>query len=201
MVRSAFPRVQAVTQCAIVMVMVAVAWPSATVQQPATSGVAAVAEAVLRGRAMPPPEQTADLPPSVQPTLAEYRRREAAFKSALTPPRGATAEETRLFEQRIGIERVVFSLFDRRESGRVAAAYALDADLGFQEIAFIDELLRNRQQPWLAPYLNLVAGDLKLCAGDEAGGRRRLAAARDGGHPLIRLVAQDLLREKRCTAE
>jgi hypothetical protein len=178
-----------------------VAWASVHAPQPAAIGIAAVGDAVLRGRALPPPDQTADLPASAQPALAEYRRREAVFKSALTPPRGATPDETRLFEQRVGIERVVFSLFDRRESARVAAAYALDADLGFQEIDFIDGLLRNRQQPWLAPYLNLVAGALKLCGGDEPGGRRQLAAARDAGQPLIRLVAEDLLREKRCPSD
>ena len=198
MVRGAFPGAQTV---AAALVAAAIGWPAARAQEPAAAGIAAIGDAVLRGRAMPPPEHTADLAASVQPQIAEYRRREAAFKSALTPPRGATPDETRLFEQRVGIERVVFSLFDRRESARVAAAYALDADLGFQQIEFIDGLLRNRQQPWLAPYLNLVSGDLKLCAGDDAGGRRQLAAARDGGHLLIRLIAEDLLRGKRCPAE
>ena len=61
-------------------------------------------------------------------------------------------------------------------------------------------------EPWLAPYLNLVAGPRKLCASqleptasqprrDEIAddGRRQLTRARDGGHPLIRVAAEHLL--------
>jgi hypothetical protein len=106
-----------------------------------------------------------------------------------------------VFEQRVGIERVIFCLFARRESARVAAAYALDADIGFGQAAFMDGLLRDRSQPWLAPYLNLIAGDLKLCEGQVGEGRRQLASARDGGHPLIRLVAETLLTHKQCVDE
>jgi len=157
------------------------------------TGVAAVADAMLGGRIMPPPDRTTQLPPDVQTRLAEYRRCETTFTSGITPPRGATPEEDRLFEQRVGIERVVVCLFPKRDAAHVASAYALDADLGFGEAAFIDTLLRDLRQRWLAPYLNLIAGDLKLCDGKITDGRRQLTLARGGGEPLIRAVADHLL--------
>jgi hypothetical protein len=174
---------------------------SAFAQQPSVPVAAALADTLLLGQPLPPANRTADAPAAIQPALASYRKREAAFKSGLTPPRGATPDEQRVFEQRSGIERVVFCLFDRRDSARIASSYALDADIGFSQAEFIDGLLRHLSQPWLAPYLNLVAGDLKLCAGQEESGRRQLAAARDGGHPLVQFVAQALLREKRCATD
>ena len=112
----------------------------------------------------------------VQRSLTEYRKREAAFRSGLTPPPGATPEEQRVFEQRVGIERVVFCLFPRRDSARIASLYALDVDVSFEwegasdrprrEAAFIDQLLNDLPEPWLAPYLNLIAGHRRLCAGE-----------------------------------
>src|SRR6185295_3482133 len=89
----------------------------------------AVAVALLFGRPMPPPETTAGLPVALQSRLAYYRKREATFHSGLTPPPGATPDEQRSFEQRVGIERVVFSLFDRKDSARIASLYALDVDV------------------------------------------------------------------------
>ena len=85
-----------------------------------------------------------------------------------------------MFEQRVGIERVVFCLFPRRDSARVAALYALDVDVSLtwegaselprREAAFIDQLLSDLPQPWLAPYLNLIAAHRRLCASElEAG--------------------------------
>jgi hypothetical protein len=128
----------------------------------------------LFGVTLPPPDATADLPADVQPLLTAYRRREAAFKSRLVPPKGATDAEQRLFGERVNIERVVFSLFERGDSAQVASMYALDADLDFRQPDFVDAMLRGLTQKWLAPYLNLVAGDLKLCRGDETG-RRQLS--------------------------
>ena len=205
MVRGAFSaRVKAVAAVALAIACGLRAAGSGA-QTPAPIDVAAIADALLWGRPWPAAARTADriveMPPAAQTAMADYRRREAAFKSTLTPPPGATAEEQRVFAQRVGIERVVFSLFDRRDSARVAAIYALDADLGFTQTEVVDGMLRNLTQKWLAPYLNLVAGDMKLCAGRDADGRRQLAAARDGGQPLIRLVAEQLLLEKRCFVE
>jgi hypothetical protein len=74
----------------------------------------------------------------------------------------------------------------------VAAGFALDIDFD-REAPFIDELLRSLPVPWLAPYLNLIAGHRKLCAGATADARRQLGRARDGGHPLIRVAALHLL--------
>ena len=185
------------------------------------SGAAAVADAVLWGKAMPGADVTADLPRNVQSPLAEYRDRQRAFRSGLTPPPGATPEERETYQRRVGIERVVFCLFPRGDSAKVAPQYALDADIepdwqGMPEMPrreakFIDQLLADLPKPWLAPYLNLVAGHRKLCAGAMEGsaadarsvaltaeGRRQLTYARDSGNRVIRLVAEELLASGRC---
>ena len=116
---------------------------------------------------------------------------------------------------------MLFCLFPRKDIARVAAGYASDADVSYEwegasdpprrEAAFIDGLLRDLQQPWLAPYLDLIAGHRKLCASQLPGGeseanraaiagagRRQIARARDGGHPLIRVAAEHLLAAGRC---
>ena len=141
---------------------------------------------------MAPPDRTIGLPADAQKRLDEYRQREQSFKSGLAPPRGGSAEEHGLYQRRVGIERVIVSLFPRKDSAKVAAGFALDADLD-REAPFIDGLPRNLPVPWLAPYLNLVAGHRKLCAGAAEDARRQLARARDGGHPLIRVAALHLL--------
>lgn len=151
---------------------------------------AAIAEALVWARPMPPAD--APLPAEAQKRLDEYRQRERSFKSGLAPPRGGSAEEHELYEKRIAIERVIFSLFPRRDGAKVAAGFALDADLD-REAPFIDELLRDLPVPWLAPYLNLIAGHRKLRAGETEDARRQLARARDGGHPLIRIAAEYFL--------
>ncbi len=140
---------------------------------------------------------TAGLPGDAQKQLDGYRERERSFKSGLTPPRGGSAEEQQLYERRIAIERVIFSLFPRKDSAKVAAGFALDADLD-REAPFIDDLLRSLPVPWLAPYLNLIAGHRKMCDGRMDEGRHQLARARDGGHPLIRLAAAHLISTGVC---
>jgi hypothetical protein len=194
---------------------------SMTADGPGLTGAAAVADAVLWGKEMPAVALTADLPRNVQSQLAEYRERERAFHSGIKPPPGATAEELETYERRVGIERVVFCLFSRGDSAKVAPQYALDADIepdwqGMPEMPrrearFIDRLLADLPKPWLAPYLNLVAGHRKLCASEMDGeaadarsrdlteeARRQLARARDGGNKLIRIVAEQLLATGRC---
>jgi hypothetical protein len=177
------------------------------------SGAAAIADALLWGKEMPASALTSDLPRNVQSQLAQYLEREHAFHSALTPPPGATAEERESYDRRVGIERVVFCLFPRRDSARVAALYALDVDVSLtwegaselprREAAFIDQLLSDLPQPWLAPYLNLIAAHRRLCASElEAGApesergawmrdaQRQLALAQVRGNPLIQFVAE-----------
>ena len=80
-----------------------------------------------------------------------------------------------------------------------------------REAKFIDRLLADLPKPWLAPYLNLVAGHRKLCASEMDGpaadarsealtadARRQLTRARDSGNRVIRLVAEQLLASGRC---
>ena len=194
---------------------------TASADEAGLSGAAAVADAVLWGKAMPGAGMTAGLPRHVQSQLADYRERERAFRSGLTPPPGATEEERQTYERRVGIERVVFCLFPRGDSAKVAPQYALDADIepdwqGMPEMPrreakFIDRLLADLPKPWLAPYLNLVAGHRKLCASEMDGSaadarsvaltaeaRRQLTQARDSGNRVIRLVAEQLLASGRC---
>ena len=170
---------------------------------------------------MPPADVTGGLPRSVQSQLAEYRERERLVRSGLTPPPGATPEERDTYERRVGIERVVFCLFPRSDSAKVAPQDALDADIepdwqGMPEMPrreakFIDRLLADSPKPWLAPYLNLVAGHRKPCAGEMEGsdadarsraltaeGKRQLTRARDTGNRVIRLVREELLASGRC---
>ena len=216
MVRNAFPRALAALAALSVFVSA-----SAPARAESVSGAAAVADAVLWGREMPAAELTTDLPRNVQSQLAEYRERERAFRSGLTPPPGATPQERESYERRVGIERVIFCLFPRGDSAKVAPQYALDADIepdwqGLPEMPrrearFIDRLLADLPKPWLAPYLNLVAGHRKLCASEMDGtaadarslaltedARRQLVRARDGGNRLIRVVAEQLLASGRC---
>jgi len=162
-----------------------------------SEGAAAVARALLLGQAMPAADAAASLPSAAQKRLIEYRDREAAFKSGLTPPPGADEEERALFNRRVAVERVIFCLFPRRDSAKIAAGFAFDADFE-HPAAFIDGLLRDLPVAWLAPYLNLVAGYDRLCG--EGNGAAQLAAARDSGHPLIRVAAEYLLASKRCLA-
>jgi len=163
------------------------------------AGSAAVAETLLLGTPMAPPDRTIGLPADARKRLDEYRQRERSFKSGLAPPRGGSAEEHQLYQKRVDIERVIVSLFNRKDSAKVAAGFALDADLD-REAPFIDGLLRNLPVPWLAPYLNLIAGHRKLCDGRTEEGRRQLTRARDGGHPLIRIAADDLIATGHCVA-
>jgi hypothetical protein len=185
------------------------------------SGAAAIADAVLWGKEMPASALTADLPRNVQSQLNDYLQRERTFRSGITPPPGATDEERETYGRRVGIERVVFCLFPRGDSAKVAPQYALDVDIepdwqGMPEMPrreakFLDQLLADLPKPWLAPYLNLVAGHRKLCASEMDGAkaddrsramtsdaRRQLARARDGGNGLIRFVAERLLTTGRC---
>jgi len=215
LVRDTFPRALAAAIAAVLLS----GWTMAGAEE--LSGAAAIADAVLWGREMPAAALTADLPRNVQSQVVEYRERERTFHSALMPPPGATPEERRSYDTRVGIERVVFCLFPRGDSAKVAPQYALDADIepdwhGLPEMPrreaqFIDSLLADLPKPWLAPYLNLVAGHRKLCASEMDGSgadarsramtldaRRQLERARDGGNRLIRIVAERLLTTGRC---
>jgi hypothetical protein len=199
---------------------VALSLQGARAQEPRSA--AAIADALVWGTPMGRASQTGDLPADVQKALGEYRGRERAFRTALKAAPNASPDEQELFEKRVKIERVVFCLFPRRDSARIAASYASDADVADDfddasgprlEAAFIDGLLRDLPEPWLAPYLNLIAGHRKLCASQLRGSdtqaqraataadaRRQLAQARDGGHPLIHVAADHLLTTDRCQA-
>jgi hypothetical protein len=155
---------------------------------------AAIAQALLGSGAMPAADEAASLPNDVQKRLVEYRQCEASFKSRLTYPSGAGEEERALYDTRVGIERVVVCLFPGRDAARVASSYALDLDLD-HEAEFIDALLRDLPVRWLAPYLNLAAGYAKVCAARGEEGRRQLTAARNAGHPMIRVAADYLMAE------
>lgn len=166
------------------------------------AGAAAIAQALVLGLPMAPVDRTVGLQSDVQKRLIEYRQREATFKTGLKPSPGASEGELELYDRRVGIERVIVSLFSRGDTTRVAAGYAMDADLESASGArFIDDLLRDLPVRWLAPYLNLVAGHEKLCGGQRDDARRQLAGAREGGHPLIRVAAEYFIETGRCLRE
>jgi len=185
------------------------------------AGAAAIADAVVWGNPMPAADRTRELPGDVQAKLTDCRSRQDSFRSALKPSPNSTDDERAVFQMRVGVERVLVCLFPRRDIERVAASYASDADLSPDwenlaaaprgEAAFIDMLLRDLPQPWLAPYLNLIAGHRKLCASqlngsdtpaqrtaEAADARRQLARARDDGDTIIRVVAEHLLATGQC---
>jgi hypothetical protein len=215
LVREALSSCRAQVVAAAIAAVGLLASPASSVAGAELTGADAVADAVLFGRPMPPADATANLPPALQERLADYRKREAAFHSGLTAPPGATPDEQRSFEQRVGIKRVVFSLFDRRDSARIASRYALDVDvsgdwdnspeLPRREANFINRLLMDLPHPWLAPYLNLIAGHRRLCAaqmdGEDPQDAQRatgqLKVAAQAGHPLIRAVAEHLITAAR----
>lgn len=172
--------------------VLAAAAATAGVHHQQAAGAAAVTRALVSGVPIAAPDQIGALPADALKRAEVYRERERQFRSGLTPPKGGSDEELRLYESRVRVERVIVSLFDRQDAPKVAAGFALDVDLD-REAPFIDELLRNLPVPWLAPYLNLIAGHRKMCAGATEDGRRQLARARDGGHPLIRVAALHLL--------
>jgi hypothetical protein len=158
---------------------------------------AAIAEALVLGAPMPAADASAGLPPDAQKQLIEYRNREASFTSALTPPPGADLEERALYEKRVAVERVIVSLFPRRDAAKIASGFALDIDL--EHVAgFSDALLRDLPVPWLAPYLNLLSGHAKLCGDRPADAKHTLTLAQKGGNALIRVAAEYLLAENAC---
>ena len=124
------------------------------------SGAAAIADAVLWGKEMPASALTADLPRNVQSQLNDYLQRERTFHSGITPPPGATDEERETYGRRVGIERVVFCLFPRGDSAKVAPQYALDVDIepdwqGMPEMPrreakFLDQLLADFGDEYLS---------------------------------------------------
>ena len=75
-----------------------------------------------------------------------------------------------------------------------------------REAKFIDRLLADLPKPWLAPYLNLVAGHRKLCASEMDGvaaddrsraltaDARRRWSRRQTAPPADRVVAERLWR-------
>ena len=158
---------------------------------------AAIAEALVLGAPMPAADASAGLPADAQKQLVEYRSREASFKSALTPPPGADREERALYEKRVAVERVIVSLFPRRDAAKIASGFALDIDLD-HVASFSDTLLRDLPVPWLAPYLNLLAGHAKLCGDSPADAKHTLTIAEKSGVPLIRVAAEYLLAESTC---
>ena len=196
----------------------------ATLAQPAEPvGAAAVMESLLFGFAMAPAVRTAGLADDAARSLESYRQRESLFKSTIPPPARLEGPEGSLYSKRAGIERALFCLLDRADSLQIAGEYARQitllsewegfADSPLTEAASADEYLAQHPGSPAAPYAQLFAGHRKLCAITEMAGLDRssgralaiaraadaqLAAARNSGHPLLRIVAGYLLASRRC---
>ena len=192
-------------------------------QRPEPTGAAAIKEALLFGFEMAPPDRTMNLPPAAQRALTVYRSRARMFKPTTARVDSSPETQASLQFKRVGLERAVFSLFDRPDAAQLAGDYATRAALAYEweglpevplfEAAYADSFLAEHPTSPIAPFVQLFAGHRKLCAGnlikeltsDNAAARRtlreseaQLAAARDSGHPLIRVVAEHLLETQRC---
>lgn len=202
----------------------AVAALAAVMVQPAPepAGAAAVKESLLFGFEMAPPADTANLPPDVERSLAAYRACERGFKPTIArPPNLNEFPREAVYFRRVGVERAVYCSFDRPAA--LARAYATDvrllyewegyADSPLTEAASADAFLKRHPNSTIAPYVHLFAGHRKLCAVsgltglDRASDRarqiardadRQIALARDEGPPLIRVVAEHLLKTRKC---
>jgi len=79
----------------------------------APAGAAAVTHTLVAAVPLAAPEQVGALPPDALKRADVYRERERQFRSGLTPPKGGSDEERRLYDSRVRVERVIVSLFDR----------------------------------------------------------------------------------------
>jgi len=180
-------------------------------------------EALLIGFEMAPADRTTGLPSDVQRSLARYRERERSFKPTIPRPLDLDGPEGSGYFKRVGLERALFSLMDRPDSLHLAEEYSTQiailyewegfADSPLSEAASADAFLAQHRKSAVAPYVQLFAGHRKLCAvsglegldpkSDIAQGIARdadaeLKAARNAGHPLIRIVADYLLTSRKC---
>jgi hypothetical protein len=187
------------------------------------TGAAAVMESLLYGFEMAPAGRTASLPADAQRTLARYRQRERTFKPTITRPTNLDGPEGSGYLKRVGIERALFSLLDRPDGLQLAEEYSTQitllyewegfADSPLTEAASADAFLAQHRGSPVAPYVQLFAGHRKLCAVSGLDGLdpksdralsiardadAQLKAARNAGHPLLRIVADYLLTSRKC---
>jgi hypothetical protein len=187
------------------------------------TGAAAVMESLLFGFDMAPAALTAGLPADAARSLATYRQRERAFKPTIARPAKLDGPEGNLYFKRVGIERALFCLLDRPDSLEAAEDFATGIKLFYEWEGFAngplteadsaDDYVAQHPASAAVPYVQLFAGHRKLCAAsgmedlDPASDRaqgiardadRQLAAARDAGHPLVRIVADYLLTSRKC---
>jgi hypothetical protein len=195
----------------------------AGVQRPEPADAAAVLPALLFGSEMPGADRTAGLPQDAKDALTVYQRRSRAFRPTTPPAPRPDNWESSVRYKRVGVERALFSLFDRPDSAALAADYARRANLAYEwegfpevplgEARFPEAFLAEQPNSPIAGYARLFAGHRNMCAANlmsELGGKdprhpavraaaeRHLKAARESGHPLIREVADYLLRTGRC---
>ena len=185
-----------------------------------TSGVAAIASALLSGVAMPAASRTSGLPADVERALTSYRRRERLFNQTVHPPRNPMKDRTWRVE---GLRRVVFALFDRPDSRQLSADLmsklrVLDewegmASSPLEEAASADAFLIGDPDSPVADYVRLFSASRKLCAVSGLAGLdsastegHQVAAAADAdlalasrsSQVLIRVAAQQLSRSRAC---
>jgi hypothetical protein len=208
----------AFVHCSTVLLLVL-----ATFQPAAPRGVAAVIESVLWGYDMPPSDRTAGVPADVERGLETYRERERLFESTVDRPANLDGPEGSIYLKRVRFEHLVFSLFDRPESMRLAGEFGAQIRLVYEweglassplaEAESADLFLRERPDSPITAYVQLFAGHRKLCAlssfeGLDPDSERaqeiareadaQLRAARDSAHPLIRIVAEHLIATRSC---
>jgi hypothetical protein len=187
------------------------------------TGAAAIMESLLFGFEMAPATRTAGLPADARRSLGNYRERERLFKPTIKRPDNLDGPEGSEYFKRLGLERALFCLFDTSDSLQLAEEYSTQirllyewegfADSPLTEAASADAFLAEHRNSSIAPYVRLFAGHRKLCAVSGLEGVNpksdravaiasdadmQLRLARDAGHPLIRIVADYLLKTRKC---
>jgi hypothetical protein len=182
-----------------------------------------LAKALLFWLDLPSIVQSTALAPDVRQALDAYRSRSGEFAPSFDPIGMPSGPERSVQLKRGSLERTLYALFDVPGIAVLAMEYAREARISYEweglaeaplgEAAGADAFLERRPASPIAPYLELFAGHRKICATGGMKGAlpsieevRRIAAeavaqlqrAKDGGHPLIRLVADEVLTSRRC---
>lgn len=133
-------------------------------------------------------------------------------------PMQLTGAGKNLSNKRLGIQRAIYSLFDRPDSIEVAREFTRDVRLLYEWEGMPDSPLSEAQSAGaflkmnpktpIAPYVHLFIGHRELCAVQFSGGKGRealrkdarahLEAAKASGVQLIAVVASDLLVKGNC---
>ena len=190
--------------------------PSAVFAQQAPLTAGAIYEALSFGVPLPTAPPATGLPADVRRAWLRYTTRATLFATRIPKPDGRELRE--VWGERIGVERVAFSLFDASTAASEAEAfvqalpfyYEAEGDI-WTVLAVpdaVDAYIEAHPRTVIRDYALFLAGHRRACAivdselmGTPDGAdqmqqaRRDLLLASRSTHPLLRLVASLELRE------